>query len=73
MPDDKQTKDIKAGLKKGQTYYPSSRIIIGEWPKMATRGNGKGKPQTSKACADQAEYDDYVNNGKTEPLEPLEA
>lgn len=71
--EDKLTKNIKSGLTEGQTYYPASRKICAEWPKMATRSNGKGKPKTNKACANQAEYDEYVNSGKKEPLESLEA
>lgn len=61
--DDQQTKEIKAGLKEGQQYYPASRTIQSEWPKMATRGNGKGKKPTSQVCQNQAEYDEFMKGG----------
>ena len=60
MRDDEQTKLIKEGLTEGQQYFPASRTIGGEWPKMATKGQGRGKKPVSKACADKAEYDEFM-------------
>lgn len=68
MKDD-QTKEIEKTLKEGQTYYPASRTIQSEWPKMATRGNGRGKKPTSQVCNNQAEYDAYMADGKEEVKE----
>ena len=63
MRDDDQTKLIKDGLKEGQQYFPATRTIGGEWPKMATKGQGRGKKPVNKACADQAEYDEFMKGG----------
>lgn len=65
---DPQTKEIEKGLKEGERYYAASRTIQGEWPKMATRGNGKGKKPSSKACANQSEFEAYMSGGKTETI-----
>jgi hypothetical protein len=64
--DDQQTKLIKSGLKEGQSYYPNTRTISGEWPKMATKGQGKGKKTISKACADQKEYTEFMQGNVLE-------
>jgi hypothetical protein len=67
--DDQQTKEIKAGLNEGQTYYPATRTISGEWPKMATKGQGRGKKPISKACADQKEYTEFMEGNVLEETE----
>lgn len=66
---DPQIVAIKAALKPNQTFYQGTRCIHSEWPKMATRGNGKGKGKTSKACQDQDEYDAYMKGGKVDSTE----
>jgi hypothetical protein len=58
--DDQQTKDIKATLSEGQSYYPATRTIQSEWPKMATKGQGRGKKPISKVCDDQNAYDEFM-------------
>lgn len=69
---DAQTKEINKGLKEGQKYYPSSRTIQSEWPKMATRSNGQGKKKTSQVCANQEEFDAYIAGGKGDTPPPSE-
>ena len=66
---DPQVKEIEKNLVDGQVFYPATRTIQSEWPKMATRGNGKGKKPTSQACKDQDEYDAYMSAGKKEVIE----
>ena len=67
-----QTKTIKRLIPEGSTYYPSNRCILSEWPKMATRGNGKGKKSTCHVCSTQEEYDAYVGAGAPKVEETIE-
>ncbi|MEE8289710.1 MAG: hypothetical protein V3R25_09900 [Nitrosomonadaceae bacterium] len=69
---DPQIKEIEKGLSDGQKFYPATRTVCSEWPKMATRGNGKGKGKTSKACANQTEYDEYMKGAKVDAVESVE-
>lgn len=68
--EDKQLREIKKGLSNGQTFYPATRTIQSEWPKMATKksGQGKGKPaiEVSKACANQEEFNAFMSDDKSQ-------
>ena len=61
---DPQVVAIEKKLREGERFYASTRKRVSEWPKMATRGEGKGKKPTSKPCYSQEEFDQFMAGGK---------
>ena len=72
---DRKVQEAIENAPESQKFYPTTRTYHGEWPKMATKSQGKGKKKLNKVCNNQQEWDDFMGDDKVtdEELESLEA